>query len=222
MRSTKQTSLDGLTATPRDPEVLDRRQEIIRVAADLFSRRGYHRTTVRDVASALGMNSGSLYSYIQSKEDLLYEISVLDNQIFYEKVAPIAEGGGDVLGRIRNCMVAHFELTADYGQQARLALNEFWLIESPERLSHVRDLRDQYDRLWQNLLEEGVRVGEFRSDIDVRVARLTLLSFANWTYVWLRGDGPMSVENIVDEFMSTFARGVAAEGRSTWVQGTTQ
>ncbi len=200
-----------ISSTPRDPKVPDRRHDIIRVAADLFSRRGYHRTTVRDVAHELGMKSGSLYSFIKCKEDLLYEISVMDNEIFLERIGPIASGSGTVLERIRHCLVAHFDLTAQYGQQARLALNEFWLIESQERLDHVRELRKQYETVWQDLVDQGIESGELRGDLDARVLRLTIMSFANWTYVWLRPDGRLGVEDLVDEFLKTFTSGVARQ-----------
>jgi AcrR family transcriptional regulator len=184
-----------------------RRREIIEAAATLFGSRGYHATTIRQVADATGILSGSLYAHIDSKEDLLYEIAVLDAEIFLDALRPIAEEDAPAAERLRDGLRAHLELVSRYGQQARLFLLEFKELETPERRQHVVELRDEYEALWAKILEDGRRDGTF-ADVDISMARIAIMSLANWAYLWLKPDGRLTPADVADAFSEILLRGL--------------
>jgi AcrR family transcriptional regulator len=186
-----------------------RRREIIEAAAELFGNHGYHATTIRQVADATGILSGSLYAHIRSKEDLLYEIAVLDAGIFTDTLRPIAEKNGPADERLREGLRAHLELVSSYGQQARLFLLEVKELETPERRQHVVELRDEYEELWAKILEDGRRDGTF-ADVDMSLARIAIMSLANWAYLWLRPDGRLSPLVVADQFSDMVLHGLLA------------
>jgi AcrR family transcriptional regulator len=184
-----------------------RRREIIEAAAALFGTRGYHATTIRQVADAAGILSGSLYAHIKSKEDLLYEIAVLDAEDFIDALTPIAESDAPADERLRTGLGAHLELVSRYGQQARVFLLEVKEIETPERREHVVALRDQYEALWAKILTDGQGAGLF-ANVDVGVARIAIMSVANWAYLWLDPKGRLSPSEIADHFAEILLRGL--------------
>jgi TetR/AcrR family transcriptional regulator, cholesterol catabolism regulator len=184
-----------------------RRREIIEAAAELFGTQGYHATTIRQVADAAGILSGSLYAHIKSKEDLLYEIAILDAEDFIDTLGPIAESDEPAAERLREGLRAHLELVSRYGQQARLFLLEVKEIETPERREHVVRLRDEYEALWARILENGQQEGTF-ADVDVGMARIAIMSVANWAYLWLDPKGRLTPADVADRFSRILLEGL--------------
>jgi AcrR family transcriptional regulator len=195
---------------PRPNSDTARRREIIETAAELFGSRGYHATTIRQVADATGILSGSLYAHIKSKEDLLYEIAVLDAEIFLDGLRPIADRDGPADERLRDGLRVHLELVSRYGQQARVFLLEVKELETPERRQHVVDLRDEYESLWMKILEHGRRDGTF-ADVDLGIARIAIMSLANWAYLWLSPDGRLTAAQVADQFSDILLKGLLAD-----------
>ncbi|MGW6697407.1 TetR/AcrR family transcriptional regulator [Nocardia sp. NPDC055049] len=186
--------------TPRDVANPDMRDQILAAAAALFGERGYHATTVRDVAHGLGLLSGSLYSHVDSKEDLLYEITRLDMEIYLKTVVPIANSDAPAVERYRSAMRAHFKLGAGYGVQARIVLAEFREIKDEDKLDDIIDLRDRYDQLWDQIIADGIDQGAIRQDIDAKFFRIASLSIGNWASSWVNPDGPSDTDAIADIF----------------------
>ena len=193
-----------------------RRDQLLRAAASVFSRRGFHGATVREIAQQSGMLSGSLYAHISTKEDLLYEIVARAARQFIDSVRPIAERTGSAAGRLREALRAHLRVVAGSIEEATVFLHEWKALSGPRR-EQVQQLRDTYEALWERIIEEGVRTGEFPA-VDVKFARLLVLSAANWAYHWFRPDGPLSADEVADRFADLLLRGLgggtAAKGGS--------
>jgi AcrR family transcriptional regulator len=184
----------------------DRREEILRVACRMFSKKGYHGTTIRDISEACGILSGSLYAHIKSKEDLLYEITDRGAECFLRSLRPIAENSDPATEKLRQAVRAHMKVVEANLEAATVFFQE-WRALSEKRFANIRAKRDQYEVMWKEILEQGIRQGEFR-DADEKFARLLLLAVGNWAYQWYRPEGELSAEEIADRFVDMLLEGL--------------
>lgn len=183
-----------------------RREEMLAAAVALFSRKGYHATTVRDIADEVGMQSGSLYAHIASKEDLLDEIVRQAADRFMAAITPIADGPGPAGERLKLAMAAHIRVVAASPEAATVFLHE-WKALSPERRAAVAERRAAYEEQLARIIRQGVAAGEFRP-IDEQFVRLLVLSAVNWVYQWYRPGGPLAPDEVADRFHQIVLRGI--------------
>jgi AcrR family transcriptional regulator len=183
------------------PETRSRREQIVDTAAALFSKRGYHATTVRDIAEAAGLLSGSLYTHIRSKEDLLHDIVMQAAGRFLEDLEAVVQRPGNPRQKLRSAMRAHVRVVADDVEAARVFHHE-WRALTGARLSQVVRLRDSYEGMWDGI------VRELPGATDPKLARLLVLSAANWVYTWYDPAGPLTPDQVADGFTDLLMRGL--------------
>jgi AcrR family transcriptional regulator len=183
-----------------------RRGEILRQAAEVFRRRGFHGAGMREIASALGMTPGALYYYFTSKEELLYQVQTLALENLIATGRAIAGSALPPPEKIEKLIRAHLaQILGEMG--GGLAHVEFHALPKA-RLREVVAGRDEYDRLLREMIEEGIAAGAFR-DVDSKLAALSLLGSLNWTALWWRPEGPEELETVAHHFAETFLRGIA-------------
>ena len=161
-----------------------RRAELTRAAARLFAEKGYHGTSIGDLARELGVQKGSLYSHIASKADLLWEVAREGAEAFHAALDEIPEDGPAV-ERIRAALRAHLRVVADQLDVATVFVREWRYLEGERRDAFVAERR-RYEERFRSLFREGRELGELRADLDDATATLLALSAANWAYTWLR------------------------------------
>ncbi|MER3603074.1 MAG: TetR/AcrR family transcriptional regulator [Thermus sp.] len=174
---------------------MSRKQEILTAASKLFSQKGFHATSIRHLAKALGVQGGSLYAHISSKEEILVEIV----RRAAERFLSIGEDlSGSPVEKLRRLIQKHLEVIAEEQASATVFFHE-WKFLPEEKRRQVLLWRDAYERLVQRVVEEGVEAGVFRVE-NPRLATLFLLSALNWTYQWYRKDGPLSLKELAEEY----------------------
>lgn len=188
---------------------IGRKEQILAAARQLFSEKGYHGTTIRDIAEASGILSGSLYAHIASKEDLLFAITNEGADAFLAALEPIAAGPGDPADKLRRGLIAHARVVADHLDAAKVFFHE-WRALTDERRAVIQEKRDRYEAMWAAILEEGIRSGAFKP-VNAKFARLLILSAANWLYQWYNPAGPLSPETIAEQFANLLLQGLSAE-----------
>jgi TetR/AcrR family transcriptional regulator, cholesterol catabolism regulator len=161
-----------------------RRSELTREAARLFAQKGYHGTSIGDLAAALGVQKGSLYAHIASKQDLLYETMLEGARAFHAGLDAIPEELR-AAEKIRLALRSHLRVVADQLDVATVFVREWRYLEG-ERRDEVLAERRRYEERIRALFREGRELGELRSDLDDASAALLALSAANWAYTWLR------------------------------------
>ena len=161
-----------------------RRAELSRHAARLFAEKGYHGTSVGDLAQALGVQKGSLYAHIGGKQELLYEAMREGADAFHRGLDEIPEELA-ATERIRLALRAHLATVGDQLDVATIFVQEWRNLEGQHREEILAERRRYEDRI-RALFREGRELGELRSDLDESVAALLFLSAANWAYTWLR------------------------------------
>ena len=161
-----------------------RRTELTRQAARLFAEKGYHGTSIGEIANALGVQKASLYAHIQSKQDLLYETMLEGARAFHGALDAIPEDR-PVTEKIRLALRSHLRVVADQLDVATVFVQEWRYLEGGRRDEIVAERRRYEDRI-RALFREGRDLGELRSDLDDATAALLALSAANWAYTWLQ------------------------------------
>ena len=181
---------------------------MVQAAARLFSERGYHGTSIQHLADALGLQKGSLYSHIGSKEELLFDVVNDGADRFLERGEHASSSPALASVRLRRLLVGHVETAIEHLDAATVFLNE-WRYLSEERRDLVREKRDRYEQLVRNIIEEGIAAGEFRDDANVRFAARLVLSAGNWTYAWFKPGGELGPTEIGERFADLLIRGLA-------------
>lgn len=189
----------------------DRKDQIVAAAKDLFHTKGYHATSVRDIADALGILSGSLYAHISSKEDLLHAIADEAADQFVAEVTPLLEAPGSAAERLRLAMRKHMQIIAEHLSTASVFFHE-WRSLDPDRREAIKVKRQQVEAVFRQLVEEGIASGEF-GHVDPKFAALLVLSALNWSYQWYSPDGPLGPDEIADKYAELVLAGLRHAGR---------
>ena len=151
-----------------------RREELTRQAARLFAERGYHGTSIGDLAEAMGVQKGSLYAHIASKQDLLYATMREGADAFHAALDAIDERLPPT-ERIRLALRAHLRVVADQLDVATVFVREWRYLEG-ERHDEIVAERRRYEERFRALFREGRELGELRTDLDEAAAALLALS----------------------------------------------
>jgi AcrR family transcriptional regulator len=181
-----------------------RRDELAAVAARLFAERGYHGTSMADLADAMGVQKGSLYSLTGSKQDLLVVVTREGAAAFHAALDRVPEDA-DPLVRIREALRAHLAVVAAQADTATVFTREWRFLEEPE-LTAFRDERRRYETRWRSLLAEAAERGMLRADLDFEATVLLVLSAANWAYTWIRPG--VDTDTLADRFFGILLDGV--------------
>ena len=190
-----------------------RRSELTRQAARLFAERGYHGTSIGDLAKALGVQKGSLYAHIDSKQDLLFEAMSEGARAFHEALDAVPEDL-PAADRIRLALRAHLRVVAEQLDVATVFVRE-WRYLDGERAEAFIAERRRYEERFRALFREGRDVGALRTDLDEHAAVLLVLSAANWAYTWLPEGA--DTDELADRFFATLIdgiRGYATPGKT--------
>ncbi|MGH3072813.1 MAG: TetR/AcrR family transcriptional regulator [Gaiellaceae bacterium] len=163
--------------------IATRRHELTRQAARLFAEKGYHGTSMGDLAQAMGVQKGSLYSLTGSKQELLFETMREGAAAFHAGLDAIPDDA-PAAERIRLALRAHLRVVSEQLDMATVFIREWRYLEG-ERRDEILAERRRYEERLRGLFREGREHGELRTDLDEGAAALLVLSAANWAYTWL-------------------------------------
>ena len=181
-----------------------RRDELTRQAARLFAEKGYHGTSIGDLAEAMGVQKGSLYAHIDSKADLLWDVARDGAAAFHTAL----DGIDDTLSpteKIRHALRAHLRVVAEQLDVATVFIREWRYLEGERREEFVSERR-RYEERFRAFFREGRELGGLRTDLDDATATLLALSAANWAYTWIRPD--TNTAELADRFYETLLDGM--------------
>ena len=191
-----------------------KRDAVIRVAARAFNERGFHNTSLDDIAAALEVTKPTIYYYVPNKEKLLFEC-------FVAGLEPIRAALHEVKS---SSATARERLNTVLRQYAQAVASEFgWCMVraehqdlSPSMSDQVRELKGEIDQGIRRLLREGARDGSIQS-CDVKMTAFALAGALNWIAHWYRENQAMTAAQIADAFVTLFEEGLrprAASGKS--------
>lgn len=183
-------------------------------AAKLFASKGYHATSMEDIAAALDLQKGSLYYYFSSKEALLCELIEQQIDAAVDILHEIHAAAEQPTDKFRRAVEAHLKLFNQHADIQSIFLFENLGTINRELAQSVEDLARRYRDAWRHLFEAGVAAGEFRSDLDVSLTIMAFEGMMNFTVMWFRKDGRLTIEEASERFIELMLNGVLAEGKS--------
>jgi AcrR family transcriptional regulator len=181
-----------------------RKEEIIRVAARLFATKGYHATTLDEIAGELDITKPALYYHIRDKEDILREIV---NRIMEPMEAASKVGRSSLSPRekIKEIVKILVKFAAERKETTLIAFEEVKIL--PKRTSDaVKRRQKEVEQSLQDVLREGVDSGDFEVN-DTKVASFAILGATNWVYRWYQPRGKLTPEIIAEQFINFLESG---------------
>ena len=173
------------------------RADVVRAAGRLFADRGYHGTSMRDLGKELGLLGSSLYSHVDSKQDLLVEVVEEGARLFESSAEAALAVGGSAPERLRALIRGHVNVVVDNIEVARTFLNEARMLDDEHR-GRILAARDHYEQAFRTVIREGAKEGSFRSDADPKTSSIFILSMLNAVERWYDPDGPLDRNALVD------------------------
>jgi TetR/AcrR family transcriptional regulator, cholesterol catabolism regulator len=193
-----------------------RRADVVRLAGELFAQKGFRATTVREIADAAGILSGSLYHHFDSKESIGDEIlSGFLNDILAAYRGAVA-GAEDPRDAIERIVRTSSHTLARHRAALTMLQNDWSYFSTQPRFAYLRkDLR-QIERIWMTQLQLGIDAGMFREDLDVKIT-YRLLRDILWLPMNALQAGGFGTDQVVDSFLRLLFEGItspAARGKA--------
>jgi AcrR family transcriptional regulator len=185
-----------------------REEDIYRAAAQIFHRKGYAATSLKDIADEVGLLKGSLYHYIDSKEeDLLYGITNAIHDMALGLLEMVEEHDGSPKERLSFLVEEHVARMGRNLELIRVFYTDYGAL-SPDRRATVMGERRAYETFVQDLIEAGQANGEFCPDLDPLILRNGILTMANTVYMWFHEGHGLTIEDIAKGYATFLIRGL--------------
>jgi AcrR family transcriptional regulator len=191
-------------------EPQDRRGDILASAADLFARKGVGATTVREIADAVGMLSGSLYHHFESKDAIVAEILNGYLRAIQDRYAAVLASGKGPADSLHDLVLTSLQVASEQPQATTIYQNERPYLRERPRFADVLAGAADVQRTWLLVIEKGVAEGSFRADIAPRVF-YRLIRDAVWLSVrWHQPVGEYPTSQLADDITAVFLDGFSA------------
>ena len=198
-------------STRRAPEPTPAPPQIIEAAARVFAERGFHGATTQDIADVLGIRQASLYYYFSSKEAALELVCIKGVEGFFEAAKASPPGPGTAQKRLSLLINSHLSPLIDRGDFVKVFLNERQHLPRESRRRVGRWSRG-LERVFEEVIKEGVAKSEFHADLDPRMATLAILGMCNAVSSWQRKENA-DIPQIATEFARLVIGGVGKRPR---------
>ncbi len=186
------------------------KEEILDAAAQIFRIKGYHATSMQDIADAVNLQKASLYHHVSSKQEILLELLDQALEMLTEKISDIADDQNLPLEeKLRAMIYAYLEALTDHFDLATVLLLEHRSLKPELHARHIPN-RDRFEVIWREVIEEGMQAGVFCCSETALTAR-NLLGAMNWAITWFNPDGEMTIEEISDQTASLFLNGLKSK-----------
>ncbi|WP_410581497.1 TetR/AcrR family transcriptional regulator [Amycolatopsis sp. lyj-108] len=190
---------------------LNTRDRVRQAAVKLFATKGFHGTGIRDLAQEAELSSASLYHYMGTKEDLLVTIMNESLRRLLDAAEQATAGLADPVSRLGSLVALHVLAHAIQPDDTRVVDNEVHAL-TPGARAGVVGLRDAYERLWADAIEDGVAAGVFRTD-QPSVTRLALVEMCSGVARWYSPSGPLTLDQLAAHYAELALRALACERR---------
>lgn len=173
------------------------KQAILDAAAQIIREKGYHATSMSDIAVAVDLRKASLYHYIDSKQSIL--VALLDRALdtLIEDIRPVIAAEIPADEKFRQAMHCFLSYMSENLDLSAVLLLEHRSLDPEMRRDHI-PRRDEYEGYWQQIIQEGVDAGLFHVE-DPSLSAKVALGVASWTVMWLNPAGRLSAEEIADQ-----------------------
>ena len=180
--------------------------KIIDAAAKVFREKGYKEATLEDIATEVGMLKGSLYYYIDKKEDLLYAVVERPLNEMTQNLRSIVHSTETSSVKLEKALNNHINGFNQYQSELFVWVSIEWF--KSEFGGEIATLGDEYDHLFRKIIEEGIEKGEFRNDLDSKLMTFAIFGVFNYMQRWFSPDNGYTFEEISKQFNSFVLQGI--------------
>lgn len=182
------------------------KDEILEAAAQIIREKGFHATSMQDIAQAVDLRKASLYHHFDRKQEILVELLDKALDILIEQIEAVVERPVPPNEKLRLALRAYLNCLVENIDLASVLLLEHRSLEPSLRERHI-PRRDRYEELWRGIIEEGVSQGIFSCD-DPHLAVKVVLGVTNWTIMWYQESGPLSATDVADQTADLLLNGL--------------
>ena len=186
-----------------------RREELLGIAATLFAERGFRNTTVRDIADAAGILSGSLYHHFDSKEAMVDELLDSFQRRLFDTFEEIVASDRSPRAKLEAVVRVSFEAIDQHHSEVAIFQNDASYLSTFERFGYLAERNERFEKLWRGVLAEGVESGELRQDLDVDLVYRFLRDTVWVAVTWYRPGGALTADQVADQYLSILLEGIA-------------
>ena len=196
-----------------------RRDELLELAATMMAERGLRATTVRDIADAAGILSGSLYHHFSSKEEMVDEVLRGFLDWLFARYQEIIDTESDPLARLEGLFMASFEAIETRHAQVVIYQDEAKRLSAQPRFAYVDERNREQRKMWLAVLEQGIEQGCFRRDLDVDLV-YRFIRDTTWVSVrWYQPGGPLTAQEVGRQYLAIVLGGITNELKSPVEKG---
>ena len=185
---------------------------IIAAATELFNERGFAATSMQDISKKVGLQKGSLYYYVTSKEMLLFEILRDLHHGGETLVEAINFKTSDALGELRSFLVQICIYTGKHGDRLGIFARDLHFLSQPQQREIISE-RSVYRTATERLIKLAMAQGQVSPSVATAVAAQSIMRVIAGTYEWYRPGGPLSIEQIAVQSAGMLVLGLAAYGK---------
>lgn len=180
----------------RERKTAKKKEDILLMSVRVLSEKGYHGTTMEEIASKLLMTKGSVYYYFRDKQDLLYQSHIMLLGKSIDNIEAIIRQDVPVVDKLQQAMIRHIEylISERNGFETMIEPEHFF---AEQQKKEILQLRDHYGIFFDKLIREGIEEGVFGS-VDVKVVRNIILGAMNWVTQWYSEKGKKDKTEIAE------------------------
>ncbi len=186
-----------------------RREQLLAIAAGLFAEKGFKNTTVRDIADAAGILSGSLYHHFDSKESMVDEILSTFQEALFAAYDAVLASDADVRSKIEQCVRLSFEAIDEHHHEVAIFQNDASYLGGFERFGYLAERNAQSREVWMTLLTQGVAAGVLRPDLDVELTYRFIRDTVWVAVTWYRPGGRHTHTEIAEQYLTILLDGIS-------------
>jgi AcrR family transcriptional regulator len=196
---------------PESPSKYDQKLVyVLKTSAAIFAEKGYHSTSIRDIARATGMSLAGLYYYFSSKEELLFLIQDYCFSTVLDDCRRLLAGVQDPVSRLKLLIENHLNYFVNNMNEMKVLSHEANSITG-EFFKKVNSKKRQYVDLVTGLLKE-IAADRVIHSVDLRVATFSLFGMMNWIYNWYNPRKDVDVAGLSDNITRIFLSGLVGNG----------
>ena len=182
-------------------------KDILDVAARVFRKKGYHHANMSDIAKEVGLQKGSLYHYISSKEELLYEIVMYSLDLYIKPLSEILTSNEKSDISLKKAIIAHMHPMDLQFDMVYVFINERHNLSDKYRVEADRQT-EIYRKMWLDILEKGKMEGIFNPALNSKITWLSIIGTCNWTLRWYDTKGKYTTIQLGEIYAQNILNGI--------------
>ncbi|MBB4918144.1 TetR/AcrR family transcriptional regulator [Streptosporangium saharense] len=194
----------------------ERRDHLVKLAADLFARKGFQATTVREIAEEAGILSGSLYHHFDSKETIVDEVLTTFLDDLVSRYRAVLDRRDDPRTTLSEMVRVAFGTLEPHRAAITVMQNDWnYLLSLPgDRFAYLVRTEEEVERMWVEQIERGQAIGQLRGDIDTKLTYRMVRDSVWVTVRWFRPGGRLNTAALADHYITVLFDGLATGERA--------